>query len=236
MWGAERPGTPTSVETMFVKICGITCVEDALLATALGADGVGFVFAPSGRKVAAPAVEDIVRQLPHEMMTVGVFRDQGREQVVKTVNGIGLRAAQLHGHESPEDCRWVAERVPVTIRALRAGSSDLERFDEFGADILLLDSQEPGSGQEFDWTLASEIPSNRRVVLAGGLDPGNVGRAIQLLDPFGVDVSTGVEREPGLKDPRFMRAFVEAARAAVPDSLDVDQHSGQRPFNWEEGR
>ena len=235
MWGAERPGTPTSVETMFVKICGITCVEDALLATALGADGVGFVFAPSGRKVAAPAVEDIVRQLPHEMMTVGVFRDQGREQVVKTVNGIGLRAAQLHGHESPEDCRWVAERVPVTIRALRAGSSDLERFDEFGADILLLDSQEPGSGQVFDWTLASEIPSNRRVVLAGGLDPGNVGRAIQLLDPFGVDVSTGVEREPGLKDPRLMRAFIEAARDAVPDSLEVDQHSGQRPFNWEDG-
>ena len=235
MWGAERPGTPTSVETMFVKICGITCVEDALLATALGADGVGFVFAPSGRKVAAPAVEDIVRQLPHEMMTVGVFRDQGREQVVKTVNGIGLRAAQLHGHESPEDCRWVAERVPVTIRALRAGSSDLERFDEFGADILLLDSQEPGSGQVFDWTLASEIPSNRRVVLAGGLDPGNVGRAIQLLDPFGVDVSTGVERELGLKDPRLMRAFIEAARDAVPDSLEVDQHSGQRPFNWEDG-
>jgi len=220
---------------MFVKICGITCIEDALLATALGADGVGFVFAPSGRKVAAPAVEDIVRQLPHEMMTVGVFRDQGREQVVKTVNGIGLRAAQLHGHESPEDCRWVAERVPVTIRALRAGSSDLERFDEFGADILLLDSQEPGSGQVFDWTLASEIPSNRRVVLAGGLDPGNVGRAIQLLDPFGVDVSTGVEREPGLKDPRLMRAFIEAARDAVPDSLEVDQHSGQRPFNWEDG-
>ena len=234
MWGAERPGTPTSVETMFVKICGITCVEDALLATALGADGVGFVFAPSGRKVAAPAVEDIVRQLPHEMMTVGVFRDQGREQVVKTVNGIGLRAAQLHGHESPEDCRWVAERVPVTIRALWAGSSDLERFDEFGADILLLDSQEPGSGQVFDWTLASEIPSNRRVVLAGGLDPGNVGRAIQLLDPFGVDVSTGVERELGLKDPRLMRAFIEAARAVVPNSIDVDQQSGQRPFNWED--
>ena len=234
MWGAERPGTPTSVETMFVKICGITCVEDALLATALGADGVGFVFAPSGRKVAAPAVEDIVRQLPHEMMTVGVFRDQSREQVVKTVNGIGLRAAQLHGHESPEDCRWVAERVPVTIRALPVGSSDLERFDEFGADLLLLDSQEPGSGQVFDWTLAAKIPSNRRVVLAGGLDPGNVGRAIQLLDPFGVDVSSGVEREPGLKDPRLMRAFVEAAKAAVPDSLDVDQHSGQRPFNWED--
>ena len=220
---------------MFVKICGITCAEDALLATALGADGVGFVFSPSGRQVAAPVVEDIVRQLPHEMMTVGVFRDQGREQVVKTVNGIGLRAAQLHGHESPEDCRWVAERVPITIRALPAGSSDLERFDDFGADLLLLDSQEPGSGQVFDWTLAAKIPSNRRVVLAGGLDPGNVGRAIQLLDPFGVDVSTGVEREPGLKDPRLMRAFIEAARDAVPDSLEVDQHSGQRPFNWEDG-
>ena len=219
---------------MFVKICGITCAEDALLATALGADGVGFVFAPSGRQVAAPVVEDIVRQLPHEMMTVGVFRDQSREQVVKTVNGIGLRAAQLHGHESPEDCRWVAERVPVTIRALPVGSSDLERFDEFGADLLLLDSQEPGSGQVFDWARAAEIPSNRSVVLAGGLAPENVGQAIQLLDPFGVDVSTGVERKPGLKDPRLMRAFIEAARAVVPDSIDVDQQSGQRPFNWED--
>ena len=220
---------------MFVKICGITCVEDALLATALGADGVGFVFAPSGRKVAAPAVEDIVRQLPHEMMTVGVFRDQGREQVVKTVNGIGLRAAQLHGHESPEDCRWVAERVPVTIRALPVGSPDLDRFDEFGADLLLLDSQEPGSGQVFDWALAAEIPSNRSVVLAGGLAPGNVGQAIQLLDPFGVDVSSGVEREPGLKDPRLMRSFVEAARAVVLDQRDVDQRNRQKPFNWEDG-
>ena len=220
---------------MFVKICGITCVEDALLATALGADGVGFVFAPSGRQVAAPVVEDIVRQLPHEIMTVGVFRDQSREQVVKTVNEIGLRAAQLHGHESPEDCRWVAERVPVTIRALPVGSPDLERFDEFGADLLLLDSQEPGSGQAFDWALAAEIPSNPSVVLAGGLDPGNVGRAIQLLDPFGVDVSSGVEREPGLKDPRLMRSFVEAARAVVLDQRDVDQRSRQKPFNWEDG-
>ena len=73
------------------------------------------------------------------------------------------------------------------------------------------------------------------MVLAGGLDPGNVGRAIQLLNPFGVDVSSGVEREPGLKDPRLMRAFVQAAKDAVPDLLDVDQDSGQRPFNWEDG-
>ena len=107
---------------MFVKICGITCAEDALLATALGADGVGFVFAPSARQVAVPVVKDIVRQLPQEIMTVGVFRNQGRERVVETVNGIGLRVAQLHGHESPEDCRWVAERVPVTIRAMSVSS------------------------------------------------------------------------------------------------------------------
>jgi len=72
------------------------------------------------------------------------------------------------------------------------------------------------------------------VVLAGGLDPGNVGRAIQLLDPFGVDVSSGVERKPGLKDPRLMRAFVEAARTAVPDPVDIDQHGRQKPFNWED--
>ena len=195
---------------------------------------MGFVFAPSGRQVAGPVVREIVRQLPHEMMTVGVFRDQGRERVVEVVNGIGLRAAQLHGHESPEDCRWVAERVPVTIRALPAGSADLERFDEFGADLLLLDSQEPGSGQVFDWALAATVPANHSVVLAGGLDPTNVTRAIKIFDPFGVDVSSGVERELGRKDPRLMRAFIEAARATVPDPVTVNQHGEQRPFDWED--
>ena len=216
---------------MFVKICGVTNQEDALLATALGADAIGFILAPSDRQVAIPIVRDIVRQLPPEVMTVGVFRDQGRQRVVEVVNTIGLRAAQLHGNESPETCRWIADRVPITIRALPAGSPDLLRFDEFGADLLLLDSPVPGSGTVFDWSLAEGAPSNRPMLLAGGLDPENVARAIAKVRPFGVDVASGVEAESGRKDPRLLRAFLEAARSVEFEDYDGGE---RRPFNWEE--
>lgn len=218
---------------MFVKICGITSQEDALLATALGADAVGFIFAPSTRQVAAQAVRDIVRQLPPEVMTVGVFRDQGRDKVVQTVNGIGLRAAQLHGNESSDTCRWIADRVPVTIRALPAGSPDLRRIDDFGADLLLLDSPTPGSGTVFDWSLAEGAPSNRPMLLAGGLDPDNVAGAIERVRPFGVDVASGVEASPGRKDPRLLRAFLEAAHSVTFEDYEG---GGRRPFDWEEHR
>ena len=216
---------------MFVQICGVTNQEDALLATALGAAAVGFIFAPSNRQVATPIVRDIVRQLPPEVLTVGVFRDQSRERVVEVVNTIGLRAAQLHGNESPETCRWSADRVPITIRALPAGSPDLRRIDDFGADLLLLDSPVPGSGTVFDWSLAEGAPSNRPMLLAGGLDPENVARAIAKVRPFGVDVASGVEAESGRKDPRLLRAFLKAARSVEFEGYDGGEH---RPFDWEE--
>ncbi len=217
---------------MFVKICGITREEDALLATALGADAVGFVFAPSTRQVAVPIVRDIVRQLPADIMTVGVFRDESAKRVVEVVNGIGLRAAQLHGHEKPEDCRWISERIPVTIRALAAGSPDLERFDDFGAELLLLESRLAGSGGVFDWSLAEGAPDNRQMILAGGLDSTNVASAIERVDPYGVDVSSGVESVPGRKDPRLLRAFIEAARSAKPAAAPY-RSQRPRPFDWE---
>ena len=217
---------------MFVKVCGITREEDALLATALGADAVGFVFAPSSRQVAVPIVRDIVRQLPADMMTVGVFRNESARRVVEVVNEIGLRAAQLHGNETPEDCRWISERIPVTIRALAAGSPDLDCFDEFGADLLLLDSPVPGSGEVFDWSFAEGVPDNRKMILAGGLDPTNVASAVERVGPYGVDVSSGVESTPGRKDPRLLRAFVEAARSARPVVAPYESQS-PRPFDWE---
>ena len=217
---------------MFVKICGITCAEDALLATALGADALGFVFAPSRRQVSETVVRDIVGQLPHDVMTVGVFRDMGKARLVEIVNRIGLKAAQLHGGESPATCQWVAERVPLLIRALPAGSPDLRRFDEYGADLLLLDSSAPGSGAVFDWALAEGAPANRRTLLAGGLTPDNVGSAIEQVDPYGVDVSTGVESGPGRKDPRLLRAFMQNARAAKPVRYEADAR--RRPFDWPE--
>jgi len=220
---------------VFIKICGITCVEDALLATALGADALGFIFASSRRQVSERVVRDIVGQLPPDVMTVGVFRDTGKARVVETVNRIGLRAAQLHGSESPATTKWVADRVPVTIRALPAGSPDVDRFDEFGADLLLLDAPVPGSGEVFDWAMADGPASVRPMLLAGGLTPDNVGRAIERVDPYGVDVASGVEAGPGRKDPRLLRAFMTNARAARPER--PDQYRGDqanRPFDWQQ--
>src|SRR5687768_14404976 len=131
---------------MFVKICGTTSEEDALLAVAMGADAVGFVFAASPRQVAAARVRDIVRRVPPEILTVGVFRDAAPSQVVDTVIECNLRAAQLHGHETPEDAQWVAQRVPYLIVAVPAGSSALDHIDDYGANAVLIDSAAPGSG------------------------------------------------------------------------------------------
>ena len=224
---------------MFVKICGITREDDALLAVAMGADAVGFVFAPSRRQVAPALARDIARRLPPEVLTVGVFRDEAPGRVVVIVNSSGLKAAQLHGHESTEDVAFVAERVPWVIKAFGANDSARARADRFGATAVLLDAVEPGSGQTFDWNLAArhrrEHPS-QRLLLAGGLTPDNVAEAIATVRPWGVDVSTGVEAEhggPGVKDARRVMAFVERAKAAgadLPEDLDADLPP--MPYDW----
>src|SRR3954466_9038559 len=124
----------------------MTSEEDALLAVAMGADAVGFVFAPSSRQVAAGLVRDIVRRLPPEVMTVGVFRDEAPQRVVEVVNTVGLRAAQLHGHETVEHTRLVRSKVPFVIKGFPGGDPALERADDFGADVIMLDSHAPGRG------------------------------------------------------------------------------------------
>ena len=216
---------------MFVKICGTTTEEDALLAVALGADAVGFIFAPSPRQVAPAAVRDIVRRLPPEVITVGVFRDSAPEQVVKIVNGIGLKAAQLHGHESAIQSRYVAERVPLVIKAFPAGDPAIRKVDDHGVQVVMLDAPSPGSGQVFDWKLAEGVPDGCRLLLAGGLTAANVGEAIHQVHPWGVDVVTGVEARPGHKDPRALRAFVRAARRA---STPAYESEGEGPYDWQE--
>lgn len=197
---------------MFVKICGTTSEADALLAVAMGADAVGFVFAPSPRRVTASTASDIVKRLPPEVMTVGVFRDEAPARVVEIVNTVGLRAAQLHGHETAEQARWVRARIPLLIQAFPAGSPALARASDYQADVVLVDAPSPGSGQVFDWRLA-EAPAGVRLMLAGGLTPANVVEAVAQVHPWGVDVVTGVERSPGVKDPVKVRAFVAAARS-----------------------
>lgn len=218
-----------SVGAVFVKICGITSEEDALLAVAMGADAVGFVFAPSPRQIVPQRAGDIVKRLPVDITTVGVFRDEAPQRVVEIVHQVGLRAAQLHGLETAPEARSVRERVPTMIKAFPAGDPRLDHADDWGADVILIDSATPGSGQVFDWSLAEGAPSNRRILLAGGLTPDNVAQAIDRVRPWGVDVTTGVEAAPGRKDPRKVKAFIEAARAAEPEAY---RGRDDRPFDW----
>ncbi len=218
---------------MFVKICGITSEEDGLLAVAMGADAVGFLFAPSPRRVSPTTAGEIARRLPPEILTVGVFRNEDPRTVVRIANRARLRAVQLHGHESPEETRRVREQVGTVIKAFRAGSKELEQARDYGADIVLVDADQPGSGKIFDWALAERAAGALPVMVAGGLNPTNVAEAISKTRPWGVDVSTGVESSPGRKDPRLVRDFITAARAAAgtpPESSTGALYDWQAEF------
>lgn len=200
---------------MFVKICGITNEDDALFAVAMGADAVGFIFAPSPRQIAAQQVYDITRRLPAEILTVGVFRDELPGRVVETAHRAGVKAVQLHGRETPEQTAEVANSIRWVIKAFSATSPELRKADRYGTDLVLVDAPAPGSGKLFDWGLASDVPPNLRVILAGGLDPDNVAQAIAQVRPYAVDVAGGVESAPGIKDAGKMAAFVREVNDAA---------------------
>lgn len=214
---------------MFVKICGITNEEDALLAVAMGADALGFVFAPSPRQVAVQKVYDITRRLPPEILTVGVFRDELPGRVVELVDRAGLKAAQLHGHETPDMVAEVMRSVRVVIKAVTAGTDDAARADRFSTDLVLVDAPAPGAGKVFDWSLLGDVPVGPRLILAGGLTPENVADGIRVGRPWGVDVSSGVEESPGRKDAVKVRRFIAAAREAAPTEYEGDANS---PYDW----
>jgi phosphoribosylanthranilate isomerase len=216
---------------VFVKICGTTSEEDALLAVAMGADAIGFIFAPSPRQIAPSVAADIAKRLPPEVITIGVFRDELAERVVEIVNRAGLKGAQLHGRENAEQTRYVADRVGMTIKAFPAGHPSISTATDYGADVVMLDAPSPGSGQVFDWKLAEGVPRGQRLLLAGGLNPGNVALAIEQVRPWGVDVVTGVEAAPGRKDPARLRAFIAAARAAEAPAYESERDG---PYDWQE--
>jgi len=218
---------------VFVKICGTTSEEDALLAVAMGADAVGFIFAPSPRQISPARARDIVRRLPPEVLTVGVFRNELPERVVEVVNASGLRGAQLHGRETPEQAQFVKERVPVLFQAFVAGDPNILHARDYRAHAILLDSPSPGSGEVFDWRLADGVPDGVRLLMAGGLGPDNVSEAIASVHPWGVDVVTGVESSPGHKDPVKVREFIAAAKGAEP-ARPQPASVGDGPYDWEE--
>ncbi len=216
---------------MFVKICGITNEDDALLSVAMGADALGFNFVSGSTRQIAPQVAyDITRRLPPEILTVGVFRNELPQRVVELAHKSGVKAVQLHGRETPDECIEVAKQIRWVIKAFSAGDPNLPRADRYGTDMVMIDGAEPGSGRVFDWSLAGDAPDAMKLILAGGLTPENVGAAINEVRPWGVDVASGVEKSPGKKDALAVKRFIENARAAAPAPYLGDDNL---PYDWD---
>lgn len=200
-----------------IKICGITRLEDALAAAELGADALGFNLWPGSPRFVPPeAARAIVSRLPPFVTPVGVFVNQPRAEVMRLAAAAGVALVQLHGDEAPPDCEGLG--LPV-IKAFRvAGPEDLEAIPAYrSAAAVLLDSRSDGfggSGRAFDWGLARRAAGARPLILAGGLSPGNVARAIRAVRPFAVDAASGLESSPGVKDREKMALFVRAAQEA----------------------
>ena len=198
---------------MFVKICGITRLQDALCAVEHGADAIGFIFAESKRKVSVSIVSEIVEQLPKNFLTIGVFRDQNPQQIIETIHEAGLVGAQLHGQESVQEVAEVASVIKFIVKSVVAGSVDAKNADQFATEMIMVDSANPGSGTNYDLNLLRELPPSVRLILSGGLTVSNVVSSIRTASPWGVDVSSGVESTPGIKDYSKIRDFIANARA-----------------------
>lgn len=198
---------------MFVKVCGLRTERDVDTAVEAGADAVGFVFAESPRRVDADTARRLARRVPEHVLTVGVFRNQPVSQVRALAEATGIRAIQLHGEEGPDHYAALAREGRTLIRGT-AYREPVPRCGEFGEDILLLDSAVPGSGATWRWDGGRPLPSGERWLLAGGLTPHNVQSAIEAARPWGVDVSSGVEKSRGVKDPELIVSFLKAVRAA----------------------
>jgi phosphoribosylanthranilate isomerase len=201
-----------------IKCCGMTRVEDAVLAAELGADAIGLVFtARSRRRVDIAQARAIVRALPPLVTTVALFMDEDAAFVDEVIAAVQPHLLQFHGAERDAWCAQFG-RPYIKAVAMGEGSEALPRLRAFpGAAGLLLDGhglgEAGGSGKAFDWSLMPRDLA-QPLILAGGLHPGNVAEAIRIARPWGVDVSSGIESAPGIKDPARMRAFIRAARSA----------------------
>lgn len=197
---------------LFVKICGITRWHDAALAADLGASAVGFVFWPGSPRCISPDdARGIASRLPAGITKVGVFVNQSADEVGGIMDAVGLDIAQLHGDESPEYCRGLNRRIYKAV----ALENDAMTAANFEPDVVfLVDAHDPerfgGTGRTVNWDKAREIAATRNTILAGGLNAANVKLAVQAVRPYGVDVSSGVESSPGVKDPIRLRSFFEA--------------------------
>jgi phosphoribosylanthranilate isomerase len=200
----------------WIKICGITNLEDGLRAASLNVDALGFIFASSPRRVEPSVAREIISVLPETLLKAGVFVDEDPVEVLRVAECCSLNILQFHGEESPEYCRKFLCSVFKTIRIKDFDSlNDMERYPDA---TLLLDTYSPvqagGTGISFPWEIALKAKEKRNFILSGGLTPSNVGEAIKTIKPWGVDVCSGVEVTPGKKDPLKMKEFIEEIRKA----------------------
>ena len=207
---------------MRVKICGLTRPEDADAAVRLGAWALGVIFAPeSPRYVDVAAAARVLAGAPAEVERVGVFVNAEPEEIAAAVETCGLTAVQLHGEESPGECLEVQKRTGcAVIKALAVAGADVsERVVQFDTDYILLDTYHPerrgGTGEVFDWELAAALPESLRsgvLILSGGLNAANIADALRAVRPFAVDVSSGVESSPGVKDQEKLKELFGAVK------------------------
>lgn len=206
-----------------IKICGMTLLEDALAAIKAGVDALGFIFATrSPRAIAPAAAQRIIAQLPPLVATVGVFVDQDPTEVATIIRQCRLSYCQLHGAESAEVCRQLADLMPSCqlLKAIRVGPQTTAALVAPYRDRVqgfVLDTYQKGlvggTGATFDWALIDHLQLTKPFLLAGGLDAGNIRTALEQVRPYGVDANSGLETAPGIKDHGLIRQFVAAVRA-----------------------
>lgn len=201
------------MSSMLVKICGVTRADDALAAVDAGASAIGFVFWPDSPRYVDPYRARAIRAaLPPFVTAVGVFVNQPVEYVSGVASLVRLGAVQLHGDETPQYASLLSAPIVKALPLTTLGESDLAAWPD--ETMVLLDVHDPvkrgGTGRTIDWDAAAAVSARRRIVLAGGLTPDNVADAVARVRPFGIDVSSGVEVSPGIKDHRRVRALFEA--------------------------
>ncbi len=206
-----------------VKVCGITCREDAQLAVELGAWGVGFIFyPPSPRFIRPQDVAAITASLGDDVLKVGVFVDTALDEILQIARECGLTVAQLHGSEEPGFAQELAPHFRDVWKAVRVGESlPVSQLEAFRGGTILLDTlardRPGGTGTTFPWSVARDARPYGRIILAGGLTPDNVAQAVRAAGPFAVDVASGVEARPGKKDHDRLRRFFREVREVAAE-------------------
>jgi phosphoribosylanthranilate isomerase len=214
-------------QDLFVKICGITNLEDAKFAVRCGADAVGFIFhEESPRFINHHRAAEIVKNLPDHISKIGVFVNAEKKFVLEIINHVNLSAVQLLGNDGPDDLVNFETSVIKVFRVYKDFDVDIMR--NYIVDAFLLDTYKEGSyggtGKTFDWNIAIKAKEHGRIILSGGLNPDNVEDAIRFVRPYGVDVSSGVEGSPGRKDPKKVREFIMRAKSIPVSYHGDDEH------------